>query len=319
LAIYYCYTHESFTENFKSVADIVKGGVIEFFQSVADSTKGPLTVNGNLTTTGEIITSSTITGGAVKYKNSKDGFSYILFPAEATNIGGITPSALNLHAYNGSGGWMAHIASFRNNGTTDFSKINVAGRDILAEIDALKAGSAGNANKGGTDTNKSIEDLGKLAAQLLNSGNLTVPGAIVADYLSLGGNINFGTKGKKSSYMKGGDDYLRFGIAGNDVFTVSAVDCYLPHIHTSGLNASGKLTASSAIINGRDILAELDALKANTIKVNDQIKLNITGDPIGAAAGRMYVGARDPAAGDGVYIVATNERGRQLGLTVNRF
>ena len=256
LAIYYCYTHESFTENFKSVADIVKGGgEIEFFKSVADSTKGPLTVNGNLTTTGEIITSSTITGGAVKYKNSKDGFSYILFPAEATNIGGITPSALNLHAYNGSGGWMAHIASFRNNGTTDFSKINVAGRDILAEIDALKAGSAGNANKGGTDTNKSIEDLGKIAAQLL-AGGLTVPGNLTLN--TKGQNIGFGVDdaSKYFNITNGSKGLLTIGTNGEDMYFGTTTQ-YGSNIVANNINLKGK-----AIINGRDILAELDKLNS---------------------------------------------------------
>ena len=119
-----------------------------------------------------------------------------MFATEATTPAGMTPSALDFHAYNANGGWMSHIAAFRNNGTTDFygpvnasGKITSAGRDLLAEIDALKAGSAGNASKAGTDTNKAIEDLGKIAAQLL-AGGATVPGNLaITSNLTVGGNL----------------------------------------------------------------------------------------------------------------------------------
>jgi len=148
-------------------------GGIENFDLASDGG----TIKGNLTTTGEIITASKITGGILQAKNSNGG--YQLIAGGATDAGGVMANSLDLHAYNGDGSWKTHLATFRNNNVTDFNgKINVAGRDILAEIDALKAG---NTNKGGTDTNKAIDDLGKIASQLLNSGNLTVPGNLTVN------------------------------------------------------------------------------------------------------------------------------------------
>ena len=147
LAIYYCYTHESFTENFESgsVGTDTTTAITNLGKIAAQLLAGGATVPGNLTVSGEIVTPSKIYGGVIGSRNSKDGFSYQMFATQATDTG-VTPSALDLHAYNGSGSWMAHLAAFRNNGTTDLygpvntgGKLTVAGRDILAELDALKA------------------------------------------------------------------------------------------------------------------------------------------------------------------------------------
>jgi len=197
LAIYYCYTHESFTENFKSVAEIVKGGVIENFELVS------------------------IVGSALTAKSSNGGYTF--YAGGATDAGGVAGNSLDLHAYKGDGSYQGHLATFRNNNVTDFygpvnasGKITSAGRDLLAEIDALRAGSAGNATKGGTDTNKAIEDLGKIAAQLLNSGNLTVPGN-----LTTAGDITGGTLQAKNSNGKytffAGNATDAGGVAGNSL------------------------------------------------------------------------------------------------------
>ena len=303
LAIYYCYTHESFTENFKSVAEIVKGGVIEFFESSAN--------NGNIT--GDLnVSGNTKLGGPLVFKNevwntSADGKNRMHF-------------GNNSHTYFGTGeGYWWRDKNDKNISNIDTGgnlwlqgKITASSRDILAEIDALKTG---NASKGGTDTNKAIEDLGKIAAQLL-AGGATVPGNLTINgttifksslwnksddgqnrfWLDKNGGTYFGSA--NGYYFRGSDDKdilslsaegglqykssiwnksddgqhrLWFDKNGGSYFSSAAGYHFRAPGNSSAvdnmiLDKDGKL-----FVKGRDILAELDALKNDTVKIGQHL------------------------------------------------
>jgi hypothetical protein len=155
LAIYYCYTHESFTE-------IVKGGVIEKFENsgvgvdTTDAIKklgeiakqllaggatvpgnlaitSNLNVGGGLTTTGAINAGGDLNAGTAKYN---------------TRVGGIwtAPGIYAEHGKNleiGAGSGNVYIGSASGSAPQNLivtgGTLTVAGRNILTELDALKA------------------------------------------------------------------------------------------------------------------------------------------------------------------------------------
>ena len=312
LAIYYCYTHESFTEN---------------FETVADSTKGPLTVNGNLILTpnkdgygniniGNKDVFAANVNGLDAYINSKKTFVGDLQAGDLSlerniKIGtkGTKPSYII-----GGGDYLRFGIEDKDVFTVSAgdsylpyihtNKINAGGKDLLAEIEALKAGAAGNASKGGTDTNKAITDLGNIAAQLLAGGNVTVPGNLTLQ--TKGQNINMGMTDNGYFKIQGGDKEMF-------VFHVNGTETYIggTNVHVDGninsttlnaanlklkpdnrgygsfkvgdtviftANASGGdayIASKKLYVDGRDILAELDDLKRNVVRKDAQYYFDI--------------------------------------------
>jgi hypothetical protein len=270
LAIYYCYTHESFTENFKSVADIVKGGVIEFFESSAN--------NGNIT--GDLNVSGNTKLGTWRDKG-------------AINIlnGTASPDSAKIQWGDGTG-WRVRFQKDDKNPVMDVidtgsvainKDLTVSGRNILGEIDALKGG---NANKIGTDTTKAIEDLGKIAAQLL-AGGATVPGNLTINgttTIAGGLTIKNGTASPDAHKIQWGDGSgWRLRYQKDDKNPVMDV------IDNGTVSIQKQL-----YVGGRDILDELNAikgsiaaLKSSTVKWNDDVSFQDFDNGWLSAGGRV--------------------------------
>jgi hypothetical protein len=84
--------------------------------------------------------------------------------------------------------------------------------------------------------------------------------------------------------------------------------------HGANLRVDGGLT-----VQGRNIIAELNDLRANCVRYDTQFKMSIPDDRGGAAGGGRLVGACGWACGGNASITGTNDANRQLGLMINRW
>jgi len=183
----------------------------------------------------------------------------------------------------------------------------------------------------GTDTTTAITNLGKIAAQLLAGGNVTIPGNLTLN--TNGQNIGIGVDSR--NYFRitnnGNKELIVIGVGGSDMY-FGATTTYGNNIaaggsiSAKGIANTGDISTSGKIIaGGRDILAELDALKgsiaalqASTIKVNDNIKLTSTSDVGGSAdRGAVYISSCGKNGGfcTGSAMVVSNNS--QLALTMS--
>ena len=90
--------------------------------------------------------------------------------------------------------------------------------------------------------------------------------------------------------------------------------------------SKGWIGSSDFTVANRNILAELDDLKAkiaaldrSVVKYDQQFKMSVTADKIGAAGGGTMIGACGGACGGGATMTATTDPNRQLGLKINRW
>jgi hypothetical protein len=120
---------------------------------------------------------------------------------------------------------------------------------------------AQNQSISGSDDKDSINTLAKIAKQLMDGG-LTVPGDITVTK-----NITTDSIKIKNKWMIGGTG----GASGNDEWIrITDID----NKEYSGGLAAGKLWTNDNTINGRNIFAEIDDLKANIQKINNTAIFN---------------------------------------------
>ena len=137
-----------------------------------------------------------------------------------------------------------------------------------------------NSSGGGADDSTAIQALGAIAKDLMSGGGLKVPGdtsfAGVANFakdIKVAGTssvtgITKSTGGIEISNKWGiydsGDDWIRL----NKIGGKGTQDYY-------GGFAAGKLWTNDSTINGRNIFAELDDLKANSVRKDKQYYIDI--------------------------------------------
>jgi hypothetical protein len=82
--------------------------------------------------------------------------------------------------------------------------------------------------------------------------------------------------------------------------------------------AAGKLFTADNTINGRNIFAELDDLKANAVRKNKDFTIALRDQGNGAVGGGTTLGACGPACGGGANLTGTTDGNRTLILQIRQ-
>lgn len=167
----------------------------------------------------------------------------------------------------------------------------------------------------GMDDSTAIQALGAIAKDLMSGGGLKVQGnSSFAGTLAAKSGIELTNKW---GMYDTGDDWIR----------INKIDKKGTNDYYGGIAMSkGSIITPDFTVAGRNILAELDDLKAkiaaldgSVVKYDQQFKMSVTSDRIGAAGGGTMIGACGGACGGGATMTATTDPNRQLGLKINRW
>jgi hypothetical protein len=169
----------------------------------------------------------------------------------------------------------------------------------------------------GTDTTTAITNLGKIAAQLL-AGGATVPGNLmitgntaVTGGLNLTGAINQGGLTIKQGTASPDGTKIQWG-DGTGWRLRFQKDDKNPVMDVYDNGVVG--VQNQLIVKGRDILAELDALKASTIKDQDTIDLRLT-KGFNPDGGLSYTAST--SQGDTMWVAGWGQNGNSLMTSKN--
>jgi len=205
---------------------------------------------------------------------------------------------------------------------------------------------------GGVDDANAINTLAQLARKLMDGG-AKVPGNLTADKVSLGAKFQLSGVGDGMA----NDEWLRVvnpadatkysgGLAAGKLYAQTEIitDGAIKFknkwmiggsgggsgddewVRMTGLDnktyyggfAAGKLWTNDQTINGRNIFAEIDDLKANAVRKNKDFTIGLRDQGNGAVGGGTTLGACGSACGGGANLTGTTDPNRTLILQIRQ-